>query len=92
MIHWDLSEKCGFERELNWYDHKPNPMCESERYKLLWDVKIQTDHHIDHNKPDIVLLNKEEKSCLIIDVVCPFDTRIDSKEREKIENSGITMT
>ena len=77
VIHWDLSEKCGFERELNWYDHKPNPVCESER---------QTDRHSDHHKPDIVLLNEEDKSCLIIDVACPFDTRIDSKEREKIEN------
>ena len=71
------------ERELNWYDHKPNPVCESERYKLLWDFKIQTDRHIDHNKPDIVLLNKEEKSCFIIDVACPFDTRIDSKEKNE---------
>ena len=85
-IHWDLSAKCGFERELNWYDHKPNPVCESERFKLLWDFKIETDRHIDHNKPDIVLLNKEIKSCLIIDVACPFDTRIDSKEREINEN------
>ena len=57
VIHWDFSEKCGFEREPNWYDHKPNPVCESERYKLLWNFKIQTDRHIDHNKPDIVLLN-----------------------------------
>ena len=63
-----------------------NPVCESERYKLLWDFKIQNDRHIDHNKPDIALLDKEEKICLIIDVACPFDTRIDSKEREKIEN------
>ena len=39
VIHWDLSEKRGFERELNWYDHKPNPVCESERYKLLWDLR-----------------------------------------------------
>ena len=84
-IHWDLSDG-GFERKLNWYDHKPNPVCESERYKLLWDFKIQTDRDIDDNKPDIVLLNKEEKSCLIVGVACPFDTRIDSKERVKIEN------
>ena len=89
VIHWDLSEKCGFEREPNWYDHKPNPVCESERYKLLWNFKIQTDRHIDHNKPDIVLLNKEGESCLIIDVAYPFATRIDSKEREKLR---ITMT
>ena len=61
-------------------------MCDSEKYKLLWDFKYQTDQRMDHNKPDVVLLNKEEKSCLIIDVACPFDTRVFSKEKEKIEN------
>ena len=58
-------------------------MCESERYKLLWDFKIQTDRHSDHNKPDIVLLNKEGESCLIIDVACPFDTRTVRKREKK---------
>ena len=31
LIHWDLSENCGFERAANWYDHKPDPVCDSER-------------------------------------------------------------
>lgn len=52
----------------------------------MWNFKIQKDHRIEHNKPDIVLLNKEEKSCNIIDVACPFDTIIVSKERLKIVN------
>ena len=35
-------------------------MCESTNNKLLWDFKIQTDHDnkIEHNKPDIVILDK----------------------------------
>ena len=36
--------------------------------------------------PLFVLLNKEEKSFPIFDVACPFDTRVVSKEKEKIEN------
>ena len=59
---------------------------DSERFKLLWDFKIETDHHIEHNKPDILLLNKEGRSCWIIDIACPFDIRIVNKEREKVEN------
>lgn len=74
--------------EASRYDHEPDLVCDSEKYKLLWDFKIQNiiDHHIEHNKADIVLLNKEEKSCIIIDVACPFDTRIVRREREKIDN------
>ena len=39
---------------------------------------------LEHNKPDIVVVNKETNACLIIDVACPFDTRVIEKEREKI--------
>ena len=57
---------------------------ENDQVKLLWDFRIQTDHHLDHNRPDIVVLKKASKVCQIIDVACPFDTRIAEKEREKI--------
>ena len=33
-------------------------MIENNQVKLLWDFKIQTDHHLDHNRPDIVVLEK----------------------------------
>ncbi|CAH3166058.1 unnamed protein product [Porites lobata] len=69
---------------------------ESEKVEKYQDLKretrksmgnIQLDHYIEHNKPDIVLLNKEHKSCIIVDVACPSDTRIISKNlREKTDN------
>ena len=54
--------------------------------KLLWDFRIQTDHHLDHNRPDIVVMEKASRVCQIIDVACPFDTRIAENEREKIDH------
>ena len=60
---------------------------ENDQVKLLWDFRIQTDHHLDHNRSDIVVLRKASKVCQIIDVGCPFDTsRIAEKEREKINH------
>lgn len=38
-----------------------------------------------HRKPDIVVLEKEKKKCIIIDVAIPGDNRIRKKEKEKIE-------
>ena len=35
-------------------------MYESTDNKLLWDFKIQTNNNIEHNKPDIVVLDKIE--------------------------------
>ena len=48
-------------------------MYESTNNKLPWDFKIQTDNEIEHNKPDIVVLDKIKRKCLVIDVACPFD-------------------
>ena len=53
---------------------------------LLWDFRIQTDHHLDHNMPDIVVLEKKGRVCFIVDVACLFDTRVAEKEREKIDH------
>ena len=61
-------------------------MYESTNNELLWDFKIQTDNKIEHNKPDIVLMDEIERKRLIIDVACPFDIRVKYKEKEKIEN------
>ena len=52
---------------------------------MLWDVSIQTERRLEHIKPDIVVLDKKQKVCLVIDVTCPFDSRINKKEQEKIE-------
>ena len=49
--------------------------------KLLWDFRIQTDHHLDHNRPDIVQLKKEGRVCyIIVDVAYSFDTRVAKKK------------
>ena len=43
------------------------------------------DRHLDYNRPDIVVMEKEGRVCyIIVDVACPFDTRVAEKEREKI--------
>ena len=46
---------------------------------------IQCDHQIEYRKPDIVVVDKAEKKCAIIDVAIPGDNRIGEKETEKIE-------
>ena len=55
--------------------------------QVLWDFRVQTDHHLEHNRPDIVVLEKEDRTCSVIDVACPFDTRVLEKEQEKMEKN-----
>ena len=59
---------------------------ENEDVKILWDFNIQTDHLIEHRRPDIVVVNKKDSTCDIIDVAVPGDKRVNLTEIEKIEN------
>ena len=67
-----------------WYQHQPSPVVENKRYKLLWDFSIQTDRVIEHRRPDIVIVDWEEKECIVIDVAIPADQNIADKDWEKI--------
>ena len=46
---------------------------------------LQCDREVKARKPDIVVVNKNKKSCAIIDIAIPRDIRVSEKEREKIE-------
>lgn len=41
VIHWDLPEKCGFQRSARWYDHVPESVIENDNYNLLWDCTVE---------------------------------------------------
>ena len=84
-IDWDLSGKCGFERNKRWYNHVPESVLENEDYKLLWDFSVRTDHEREARSPDLVIIDKRDKSCQIIDVAIPEDGRVREKEDEKVE-------
>ena len=51
----------------------------------MWDFSIQTDHVIEAQRPDLVVVDKKERSCKIIDFAVPGDNKIEEKEKVKIE-------
>ena len=85
IVHWKLARKCNFEAGDKWYEHEPESVLENEDYKILWDFSIQTDHVIEARRPDLVVVDKKERSCKIIDFAVPEDSRIEEKEKDKIE-------
>ena len=84
-VHWKLCGKYNLKRSEKWYEHVPEGVVENEEVKILWDVMIQCDREIKARKPDIVVVNKNERSCAIIDIAIPGDIRVSEKEKEKIE-------
>ena len=86
MFHWKLYETWGLNKAQQWYIHKPEKVFESENCKILWDFTIHTDKTLEHNRPDITVIDKKSKKCILIDASCSFDTRIEKKEEEKYTN------
>ena len=79
LVHWKLCEKYHLEKKDKWYEHAPDSVSENDEVKLL------CDHVIEARRPDIVVVNKQEKKCPIIDIAVPADKRIGKKENEKVE-------
>ena len=41
-------------------------------------------HVIETRRPDIVIIDKEDKNCFIVDIAIPRDSRFDEKEGKEI--------
>jgi hypothetical protein len=52
---------------------------------VLWNQTLHTDREVTANRPDIIIENKKEKLCALIDVAIPADSNVVQKEAEKKE-------
>jgi hypothetical protein len=50
------------------YIYKPESCLENDHYKLYFDRTVLTDIHIQHNRPDIIILNKQQKQAYLLDI------------------------
>ena len=66
--------------------NEPAPVTENEECKILWIFNVQTDHVIEARRPDMIIIDKVKKLCEIVDFEVPYDTKVNTKEVEKIEN------
>ena len=63
----------------------PTSIWSSESLEIWWDILIKTIPQIPHNRPDIVVWRKHEKTCYIIDICIPLDENIHRQEKEKVD-------
>ena len=66
-----------------WYQNNIQTVIGNVNRKLTWGMVIQCD--IVESKPDIVIVNKMEKTAIIIDVAKSGDKVITGKENKMIE-------
>ena len=67
-----------------WYEHEPKTVTENDSVTILWYMPIHTVRTIAANRPDIVLKNKKDRTCLLIDMTIPLNTNTSVKTTEKL--------
>jgi hypothetical protein len=66
------------------YIYKPESCLENDNYKLYFDRTVLTDIHIQHNRPDIIILNKQQKQAYLLDIAVPNSHNITQTYNTKI--------
>ena len=64
------------------HTHMPKPVYEEGDVTVLWNQAVHTDTEVTANRPDIIIRNKKEKTCTLIDVAIPVDRNVVQKEAE----------
>ena len=84
-VHWSILKAHGLPHTQSWYEHRAEKVVENEDVKVLWDFNVFVDKFIEARRPDIILVKKKVKECVIIDIAVPGDVRTKMKEEEKID-------
>jgi hypothetical protein len=65
------------------HTHTPKLVCEHEDVTVLWNQGVRTDREVTADRPDIIIKNTKEKTCILIDVAIPAHRNVTQKEAEK---------
>ena len=62
---------------------------EDDDVKLTWNINIQCNNVIEAKRPELILVKKKAKSCVIIDVAIPGDLGYVRKKSKRLKNIRI---
>ena len=63
--------------------HNPDSILEDETHKSLWGFEIQMDNLFSASQTGLVIVNKKQRTCKIVDSANPGDERVKPKESKK---------
>ena len=82
-LQYSICKALGIETTDKWYTQMPKPVYEKGDVTVLWNQTVHIDREVIANRPDIIIKNKKEKTCKLIDVAIPADRNVVQKEAEK---------
>ena len=85
VVHWRLCNKFKLSLAYKCICTTRNPSSIT-RHKILWDFLILTDHLMSARRPDLVIVNKKQRTSRIVGFAVAEDDRVKLKEDEKRYN------
>ena len=79
-MHYSICKALGTKTADKWYTHMPKPVYGEGDVTVLWNQAVHADREVTANRPDIIIKNKKEKTCTLIDVAIPADRNVVQKE------------
>jgi len=86
IVHWNLLRCFNQPVSCNYWVQNPTAVVEDSAVNVLWDFNIYTNYHLLARRPDIFMLDKQQKMVQIIDIVVPLDSNVPMKEKESRRN------
>ena len=69
----------------------PKPVYEKGDVTVLWNQAVHTDREVTANRPDIIIKNKKEKTCTLIDVAIPADRNVQKVAEKKLKYKSLCI-
>ena len=87
-VYWELCRKHNIKCAPNWYEEVPDEVRKEEdgSVEIWWDRSVQTTKPFDHNRPDVVVVDRARKLWTFVDFAVPWDRNVVVKERERSLN------
>ena len=87
VLYAEVLKKFKMEEEsVAWFNIKVEPVRESDKALVVWNMRIPTHTKVAHRWPDLRVESKLEKAIWILDMACPSDDNVKNKEAEKRAN------
>ena len=83
-MHWKILKHCNIKANDKWYERQPETVTENEEVTILWYMQVHTDKTIKANKPDTIIKDKQESTCMLKDTAIPSDQSTSVKAAEKL--------
>ena len=67
------------------HTHMHKPVYKHEDVTVLWNQEVhrEREREVTANRPGVVIKNKKEKTCILIDVAIRAERNVIQKEEEK---------